>query len=60
MDTAGFTPDISYCFKYIGTIKPADGGGQRRLYIVLNSVQKKKLAVSEGGDLTGHYCTTNF
>ena len=38
------------------------GGGQDRLYIVIYSVQKKKLAVREGGglsggSLTGDYCT---
>jgi len=29
------------------------GGGQHRLYIVIYSVQKKNLAVSEGGGLAG-------
>ena len=33
------------------------GGGQNRLYIVIYSVQKKNLAVSEGGGLVGFYCT---
>ena len=32
------------------------GGRQHRLYIVIYSVQKKKLAISEGGSLTGDYC----
>ena len=48
---------ISHCFKYIGTIKSAGGGGQHRLYKVIYSVQKKKLEVSEGdGGLTGDHC----
>ena len=46
---------ISHYFKYNGTIKTVGGwrGGQHRLYIVIYSVQKKKLAVSEGGGLAG-------
>jgi len=36
------------------------GGGQHRLYIVIYSVQKKNLAVSEGGGLAGFYCTSNL
>ena len=31
-------------------------GGQHRRYIVIHSVQKKKLAVSKGGGLTGNFC----
>ena len=36
----------------MGTIKPSGGDGEHRLYIVIYSVQKKILVVSEGG-LTG-------
>ena len=41
------------------------GGGQHRLYIVIYSVQKKNLAVSEGGGLAGgglagFYCMSYF
>jgi len=55
---SGLNIYISYCFKYIGTIKPAGGysGGQYRLYIEIYSVLKKRMAVSEAGGLTGIYC----
>ena len=43
----------SYCFKFIGSIKSDGGGGKDRLTIVIHSVQNKRLAVSEGGDLSG-------
>ena len=61
----GLNVCISHCFQYIGTIKPACGWRWQTawtLYIVIHCVQKKKLAVSEGGclsggGLTGDYCT---
>ena len=52
----GLNVYISHYFKYIGTLKTDGGGGQHRLYILIYSVQKKNLAVSEGGGLAGFYC----
>ena len=40
---------------YIGTIKPAGGCEQHRLYIGINFIQKKKMAVSEDGSLSEGY-----
>ena len=49
----GLNVYISHYFKYNGTLKTDGGGAQHRLYIVIYSVQKKNLAVSEGGGLAG-------
>ena len=56
----GLNVYLSHYFKYIGTLKTDGGGGQHRLYIVIYSVQKKSLAVSEGGGLAGFYCISNL
>ena len=51
---------VCHYLKYNGTVQinqQGDGsGGQHSHYIVIYSVQKKKLAESEGGILSGVYC----